>query len=274
MPNGGFEVQVFELVQPGSCLEDISDADEHRETRQLIGLLVQCVDEAAVALALFESNGAQGGWMTPEEFDQAAAVRSTRTRAIAKRLERDLPATLTVEERWYASRSIDQRAEILAKQEAWSAGEMPRSYLGSVPFLYAKAFLYALDTLLKGLRALSKLSSAPDGVAAALTAYEKAFPSLKHVRDSTHHAEDRVRRRNRNQKTIALRPVDDGNVRTTGGGALFLNVLDGNRFGCTLEDGGYGAVEVSSVSASAARDIVQQVLDSYRWRGSPVHMPS
>ena len=263
-------MHVFELTQLGNWLEGIADVDESRELEALLRLLVSCIDDAAISLALFEAAHSapfehrdQAQWET--ERQQEAHIRS--------RLESELPAGLSVEERWAADRRMDELARIEAKRERWRAGEIPSSYTHRLPFIHARTFLYALDSLQKSLGLIAKKPTAPAGVAIALASFETEFPTLRHVRDSAHHVEDRVQGRQFG-KPISLQPVENAFISAPAGGALIIDALLNNRYGGTLWDGSYGEVEVSPKSAAVATEIVQKVLDSFSWRGSPSHSPS
>ena len=179
---------------------------------------------------------------------------------------------LAPEDRFKALDDVRDRASIEAKRQKWREGRTPDSYEHRLPFIHAKSCLYALDTLQKSLEVLAALSSAPAEVEAALAEFETAVPSLKHVRDSSHHAEDRVQGKKRKER-IDLQPVTNSAIHAPGRGVLIVDMLNNNRYGGTLADGTYGEVEVSVETVSAAQQAVQRVLSAYAWAGPPTHMP-
>lgn len=49
--------------------------------------------------------------------------------------------------------------------------------------------------------------------------------------------------------------------------------LMNNKFGSTMADGHYGEVEVTFNSVKVARNCVQDVIDSFEWKGAKSHYP-
>jgi hypothetical protein len=48
---------------------------------------------------------------------------------------------------------------------------------------------------------------------------------------------------------------------------------DGSRFGITANDGALVEVDVCRATLEAARVVVQQVIDAFKWTGPPAHLP-
>jgi hypothetical protein len=261
-------LRVFELTQAGRWLDGISDPAASHELQSLLHLLESCITDAAISLALFEATShVPFPSHDPAKWERERAQESE----IRARLESELPTDLPMDERWKARSRIDEAARVEAKRARWEAGEMPSSYSHRLPFIHAKTFLYALDSLQKSLAILAKKPDAPAAVGAALVEFQHAFPHLRDLRDSAHHVEDRVQGR-RFGKPISLQPIDNSLINAAGG-ALVIDALINNRFGGTLGDGSYGEVEVSAQSAAVATAIVQAVLDSFSWSGHPSHSP-
>lgn len=262
---------VLELVQPGVWLEGIDDDDLKRDVESLLRLLTNCVEDAAISLTLFDE--ARRSTLEPSE-DRVASWQADRERErrIEAQLEQSLPSDLDFHGRFAALDEIREFARQEGKRQRWREGRIPDGYLHRMPFLHAKSFVYALDTLQKSLEQLSHISVAPPGVRGALADYRAAFPDLIHVRDSSHHAEDRVRGRRR-EKRIKLKPVENSAV-SAPGGVLIVDMLNDRRYGGTLGDGSYGEVDVSQESLRVAGCGVQRVLESFSWSGPPRHLPS
>jgi hypothetical protein len=269
--NRGAHVIIFEFTRPGSRLEGIEDERERQDTRDLLELLFSCLQDAAVSLSLFEEVQAEQD--APFEFDLAAwQGEGNEQQRIVQRMMDELPAEMTGEEMFHATVRLNAEARIEMKRRRWQEGEVPESYKRRLPFIHAKSCLYALDTLQKALKLLKGKTGAPAEVEQADSAFEAAFPGLVHVRDSAHHAEDRVQGKRRNSR-INLQPVMNGSVHAPSGGLLITSMLADNRFGCTLGDGTYGEVEISADSVARAHSIVQSVYEAYEWSGSPMHEP-
>jgi len=263
---------VFELVQPGVWLEGYEDDAESRsDIESLIRLLVQCVGDAAIALNMFEAESNLGRDSSERRMAEWEADRE-RERAIRESLESQLPGDLPFEQRFAAMDAIRESASVEAKRQKWREGQLPEEYQHRLPFIHAKSCVYALDTLVKAMRLLAGIPSVPSTVSDALDDFNEAFPDLVHVRDSSHHAEDRVQGKRRDVR-IELGPVTNDAIHAPGGGVLISDMLINNRYGGTLGDGSYGEVEISADSVVVAQACVQRILSAFEWRGSEMHMP-
>lgn len=264
---------IFELMKPGTSIVDISDISQRNDAEALLELITSCVQDAAICLSLFED--ARQHHRVPESRALWAATRDherERERQIEETLEQQLPADLDPSAFNRARRGISDQARVEAKRERWQAGEIPQSYQHRLAFIHAKSCLYAFDTIEKSLALLGGIPGIPGDVRAASSDFSAAFPDLKRVRDSAHHAEDRVQGKRRRAR-LDLQPAALGTVNVSNVGVLILDVLNGNRFGGTLEDGTYGEVEISVASVAAAQRIVQAVLDCFQWIGPESHLP-
>jgi len=102
--------------------------------------------------------------------------------------------------------------------------------------------------------------------------FEQAFPSLRDVRNSAHHMEDRIRRLKTGNKPIAVQPTSNDSF-VTKDQAMVLDSLRGNNYGTTLASGEYAEVEVSNDSMSKLQSIYQSLLDGLKWRDSGFNEP-
>src|SRR5690606_26510642 len=88
---------------------------------------------------------------------------------------------------------INFKTEVRFKREKWSNGFQPREFEHNLPFIYARAFLYAIDSFDKFLGVLSREDGVPEIVAELHGQVGEAFPDLRGVRNSAQHLEDRSR---------------------------------------------------------------------------------
>jgi len=118
--------------------------------------------------------------------------------------------------------------------------------------LYAKAFVFALDGIGKLLSRLCKHLRPPAAIRPLCEDYEREFGHLKHIRDSAIHIEDRGRGRTRHQQPV------NANV-------LILGCFIERRFAFTGEDGKQYEVEISDTTLLKAKEIIQELIDTYPW---------
>lgn len=258
---------IFEIVTPGTWL----DYDD-KEWAWKIGNQLQSLEaqffEANTALNLFISVKST----RPSFADRANwECDSQRRCEIQRALEQECGGFISTEQR----DEIHFEAEVRFKREKWSSGEVPRKFEHNLPFIYARAFLYALDAFDKILGILAKESNVPEEIAKFHTKIAEEFPHLKGVRNTAQHIEDRGRGLGAGKKPqpLDLKPVANGLINAPGG-VLALNCLNGSRYGSTMADGHYGEIEVSSESMQMLQKILEGVLQSFKWLGPKRHEPS
>lgn len=258
---------VFELTTPGTWL-DYPDQDWVWNVAGILRNLQEQLYEANTALNLFEGAEARPSSQFNREQQQADAEhRAQVRRAMAREADSDSHD--------FGDR-ISHEAEIRFKREKWSNGHVPRELEQKVVFIFARAFVYALDGFDKFLGVLAKEHGVPPCVADLSVSIDSLFPDLRGVRNTSQHLEDRSRGLGpgRNPKQMTLQPVENGMISAPGGGVLVLNSLNGNRFGCTMSDGHYGEVEISPQSVKLLYTLLQEVFGCFQWVGPIQHFPS
>jgi hypothetical protein len=118
--------------------------------------------------------------------------------------------------------------------------------------IYAKAFVFSLNSIGELLCHLSADNNSPASVQKWYEKYKKHFGHLKFIRDSAIHIEDRGRGRTRNQKPLKTYSV------VLGG---FIE----RRFTFTGEDGKQYEIEISEGTLQTARGIIQEIISAYTW---------
>jgi hypothetical protein len=210
---------------PLPCLPD-ADPKVTRNVTRLANALQRTVAEAAIALNLFDTAlieldaSAPPGWFREEPECDA---------------------------------SLERVRQVLAARE-------PRSqvYYDAAPQLHARTFVLSLRMLGLYLQTIAK-EAGPEypNLLRVSDAFEANFPSLKHLRDSIIHTEDRLRHLDRRGKDIIPEPVPG---LTDGGGVFFSGLLNGRSLGWTLGDGGYAECEISAQNLATAMNHVFDVM--------------
>src|SRR6266702_3564799 len=136
-------MHVAELTYPGTRI-DLPDLTQAHALYSLLLMIEQKVTEASVALNLFEAACAQSTMRhSRDEWERNAE----RRRELMAKYERQRPADDTgfPDPSRYAE--MHYQADVETKREDWLAGRPPHAYQHVLPFLHAKTFLYAVDSI-------------------------------------------------------------------------------------------------------------------------------
>lgn len=264
---------VCELYFPGNYVTGL-DGKSAAALMALFMLMETGLAEGAVSLDFFE--GVRSGTASaPDPYlirEESARDRQLE-RAVEMRLRRGLPSGLSGKERWDAETRIFEEAQQEVRRGKWQRGEWPKSYKHHVPFVYAKAFLYAIDSVAQALAIMAKEPWAPDAIRAIAADWESGFPTVRAVRNSSQHQEERALGRGPQNRPLAAKPVASGGILAPDG-VMVLGNLNGNRFGCTMADGHFGEVEVSATTLGMAGAMVQRSIEAFTWVGSGRFVPT
>jgi len=257
---------VFEIIVPGTWL-DYDDREWSWKIENQLRSLQSQFFEANLALNLFTS--AQISRTSSFSKDTWEAD-SERKQEIRSKLETEFL------EQGKSYHEIMLETEVIFKREKWQQGSMPMEFESNLAFLYARAFLYALDGFDKFLGVLAKEDNMPEAIPELHKKLSDTFPNLKKVRNTAQHLEDRSRGlgAGRNPKPLDLKPINNGAILAPNGGALILSSLNGSKYGSTMSDGHFGEVDVSPESMIHLQEILTNILDSFKWRGPKQHKPS
>src|ERR1700754_2054339 len=230
---------VFEIVTPGTWL-DHEDKNWAWKIQNLLRSLESQFFEANAALNLFLSTqSVRPSFAARENWERDSQRRSEIRRIV----EQERGGIMS----WQDSNEIHFEAEVRFKREKWSSGGVPREFEHNLPFIYARAFLYALDAFDKILGVLAKEENVPESVAKFQAQMVQDFPDLRGVRNTVQHLEHRLRGlgAGKNPQPLDLKPFTNSLVNAPSGGVLALNCLNGSRYGSTMADGHYGEGDVS-----------------------------
>lgn len=258
---------VFEIIVPGTWL-DCDDRGRALKIESQLQHLESQFFEANTALNLFANSRA----VRPSFADRGNWERDSQRRSEISRAIEQEQRERRSGEHWDV---LQLETEIRFKREKWSNGGVPREFEHNLPFIYARAFLYALDAFDKFLGVLAKEEGVSEEVAEIYGRMALEFPHLRGVRNTAQHLEDRSRGlgAGRNPKPIDLKPIAN-NMFNGPGGMLILNALNGSKYGSTMSDGHYGEIDVSPESMQRLQKIFEEVLQTFKWHGPKRHAPS
>lgn len=127
--------------------------------------------------------------------------------------------------------------------------------------LYARSFVYSLDTIGQLIRVLQGSDQLPPSAREQCQRWLAEFGALRELRNSLQHIEDRLRGLGR-RGTPLPKPL------------VILGAFRNNLFGGTTAEGTYVEVDVSASVLCQARAIIEDLLWSFQWLGPgsiPVH---
>ena len=261
---------IFEWTKPGIWIEELDPNDAWRISGQ-IGELEDAIEEANVVLNMFDQTRAAD--RTSEKVKAAFELRAKISREVEEELFPDgiQPRGDLGEDFHSEYHKRRARVDAAVRHRLWNSGFLPQGILNKPPFIFAKAFIHALDLFGKFLGDIAKDRAAPSRINATRDKYFEALPDLQEVRNSIQHAEDRSKgmvRKNR----IDLKKIDTSKIPFEGV-ALVNSALNGNRFGTTMADGHYGAVDISADTIEIMRSALLDVYAAFKWTGGEQLFP-
>jgi hypothetical protein len=123
---------------------------------------------------------------------------------------------------------------------------------GRLHSLYARAYVYGLDSPRAFVQALSMRPGIPPTAAAACATFLQRFGHIRDIRNSLQHVEERSQGKGSNGKILP-------------GGLLLLGGFIGRRFGVTTGDGQLKEVEISEQFLEAVRSALLEIIWSFEW---------
>ena len=258
-------VFVYELTYPGTWLrEDAFGTDDRRNADALLRLIGECIEEAALAVNLFNAayDASLDLYETSIERDQLE-LYSPSPRTLKDDLAM-IPSGLDGDDRFWAEHNAQQEARRDILRNRWRGGEWPASYVHHAPYMHARSCVYALDTIEKSLRELHDLVASHVDLSRPLDDWAEAFPGLQAVRNSSHHREDRAQVQ-KFGKPIRLRPVLTQQINAPEGGLYSTGSLDERGLMVTTSDGHMTRLDITEETVTTAGGIVQTVIDLFPW---------
>ena len=144
----------------------------------------------------------------------------------------------------------------------------PQSFIHSkrVLFMYAKIFLYNLDSIYKNLNVIENIDGLPQGVYNTINEFRSHFSTLHEVRNSLQHMEDRVRLKGPRNSPINPKLLQTNDLSILSGTTFISSHLSDNKFIALLANGEYGEIEISTKTLTEASTMLQYLINELKWR--------
>ena len=257
-------------TKPGVFIEGVEGNIGHKASTIFSSLENQLLD-ANVSLNLFYQDRTKG-LPLPREDLEAHWESERLERQVA---EAELNAQYGVVPFSDHDATIKRHAdvELHMRRKKWESGEPPISHLASLVWIHARSFVFAIDAYTRFFKQLIALGHKEEDLTAILHELHERVPFMREVRNTVNHIDERSmgKRRIRGKlQDIELQELDTSPFK---GKILFNSVLNGNRFGCTLEDGSYGEIEISEKTLLAVLDCLIRGYRVFEWINWPQHFP-
>ncbi|UHG95285.1 hypothetical protein [Pseudomonas sp. 7-41] len=258
----------FELLTPGSEVV-IADNETSRELTSQIGYLKKHFFDANTALNLvYERRAYESSKFDKDTWEIERQRRSELFSEVLQEFGNLQEFTRLGDNDIYDD--IQLEATIRFSRENTDKGVLPEKLERNKLKIFAHAYLQALDSVGKFLKAITENASAPPEVGVLRQQFLDLFPDLQGVRDTIQHLEDRTRGLGRPYKGKKP-PLDYQDpkkyVHAPGAKVLMFDCFMGNLFGCTKADGHYGEVDISPESMHELQKIIQDIIYAFEWKG-------
>lgn len=253
-------MKYFELVTKGTLIVG-EDKNFSWETGNLLHQAIDSFYEANAALNLYikHDDALFDELKSPTSLPPSDDERAQRVEE-RERLFSEVMAEFGLQPE--DVHDINYQIDIKQKRNAWAHGIVPRQIESAEHLIYAKAFVFAFDTIIEALKNLNDSKLVPE----KLKELKDEFPSLKGIRNTSHHLGDRV---------VGLKLVGRKKVQINPEGQnIALNNHGNGAFKTMMEDGTQGSIKITHASLEIMGGILQEILDSYEWFGNKQHFPS
>ncbi|MBJ8436760.1 hypothetical protein I6M64_05405 [Acinetobacter lactucae] len=261
---------VLDYVIPGTWI-DSNDEQWARKIEQQIIFLEAQFRDANIALNMFNTFKPSISYPFSREKYLADLERKREIRAeLVKEITKE---GMSINE---YENELNLQTEIHFKREKWDQGSNPIEFENHRTFIYARAYLNALDNFDRLLKKLVEEKNIPSEVGEYHKKISTYFPDLRPVRNTMQHLEDRSRGldSSRPPKPMNLKKIDNNIIHAPNGGVLVFNTLNGSNFEATKANGELGRVEISKQSLEKLHEIFTGVLNSFIWKGPKQHKPT
>ena len=259
---------IVNIEYPGTWLE-LADNDKSFSVSSLISSMETAIIDLAISLTMFNESVLKS---REEHSSERMKENGDRNSELRNKIENEYRGNLKDSNDFYQNHE-HHRAEIekIYREEMLKTGAIPDSYKHRFVFIHAHSFLSSADTFSKYFSVVSEETKLVF-VAELLKEFDKELPSLRKIRNSSEHSEDRARGYGkpadvRKKKKMELKPIDNNLIKAENGGVLVMSSLNGDKLGYTIDDGTYQEFDINANTLGFIADIFQRLINGFEWRG-------
>lgn len=253
---------------PGTWLE-LPDKDKSFLVSNLISSMETAVIDLAISLTLFNESALNDR----EEYNSESMEEKWKRKSeLRNKIENEYRSNLSDQNEFYENHDY-HGAEVEKKhrEQMLKSGAIPDSYKHRFVFIHAHSFLSSADTFSKYLSVISKETEL-EFVAELLKEFDNGLPSLRKIRNSSEHSEDRSRGYGKpadvkKKQKMELKPINNNLIKAENGGVLVISSLNGDRLGYTVDDGSYQEFDINMNTLGLIVDIFQRLINGFEWSG-------
>lgn len=245
---------VFDLNYPGRWLE-LGDKKRETELTNLLSVLESKIVSTEISLTLFEKN---------------MAIPSNRQAELntESELRNQIENELNIEHGYHLKSNYQKLDfEIKLRRKKAELGFVPCSYINATCHFYANSFVNSVDSFGRILEVIASNNELPDTVKECWNNFEQLLPTVREIRNSAMHIEDRVR-------GFGDYKMKRKNIKMDIKGSFSLGTLFNNTLVCTVADGSEKNIVISKDILYILVDITNDLLRCFEWSGDPHISPA
>lgn len=259
---------IVNIEYPGTWLE-LPDKDTSFSISNLISSMENTIQDLAITLTMFNESVLKN----KQEYNSENIEEQWNIdNKLRSKIENEYISKLPKQNVFYENYEFHrQETDKLYREEKCKSGLIPNSYKHRVPYIHAHSFLSAADSFSKYLSVISN-DTEIKFVADLLKEFNNALPTLRKIRNSAEHIEDRTRGYGkpadvRKKQKMELKPINNNLIKAENGGVLALSNLNGHKLGYTIDDGTYQELDINVDTLKFISDIFQRLINGFEWSG-------
>jgi len=265
------------IKYPGSWVQKRETGNEEydlAEVRKFVPLIGNMEMELSIAtsalLKFIEAKGNVENTPNIGESMKRQDIKSRRINIVEQEVKIELSQYLLNK---YYDDMVRNEALRRIMIEDLELGILPRDIVQAEYEVYARSFIFAVESLRKIFMTAANINGGAAAGAAALAVLITGLPDLVGVRDSLAHSDERALGQAK-RAPIPNVPLNNRLIVDPNGTAMFMGWMGEDAYGLTMADGHVGSVPINEASLKLAFSSAQKFADTLQWIGRPRIWPN